>query len=454
MFVKQSIDKLLGTAELPAEAQSIFRTFLIVRFIISLTFGLASTFFILYTIDAIGFAAAAVATSFMLLIRLLFDYPCGSLGDWIGQRWVLTLAYLSFGVAIFLTVTADTIPEFMLVALFNGFGGAQSSGAIETWIDNNYKKGAGADVDPDRKIYGFGMQRVNSLNMLANGTSFLTGGTLATVVSRPFVFQLQSVLVGLLIICVLILVKDLPEESSEESSEAEKTLTYFTYLKGGIAFLFSSKTAFFFLMGSAIYSVHVMVWARLILFPLYFGYTGNDAGASLLRTLIYFFGIFIGFYITAKLSTRFSERKLPLFMYGHTIAFFSIWLLVLHIVPGNNEFNIIGFVLTIVIMNTMIGINFDLGNILRQRVTLDLIPSEYRNSVYSLIPSLISIVGIPLLPIAGRLVEDNGLSAGILMIAMIAFAGTSLIVLALRFQQPAPQSVSLDVEIEENPVTG
>ena len=41
-----------------------------------------------------------------------------------------------------------------VIAAINGFANAQNSGALATWLDNNYKKVAG-DVDPDRKIYSF-----------------------------------------------------------------------------------------------------------------------------------------------------------------------------------------------------------------------------------------------------------------------------------------------------------
>ena len=93
------INKILGTQELPVQAQYYMRTFLYLSMIISFLESLSSTFYILYSIDHIGFALTAVCTSLMLATQLLFDYPSGSLGDWIGQRWVLTMAYIFYGIS-------------------------------------------------------------------------------------------------------------------------------------------------------------------------------------------------------------------------------------------------------------------------------------------------------------------------------------------------------------------
>ncbi|MFW9991728.1 MAG: hypothetical protein ACFFD4_06685 [Candidatus Odinarchaeota archaeon] len=61
--------------------------------LISFTFMLSSTFQVLYTIDHLGFALASVTVAIMFLVQLVTDYPSGSLGDLIGQRWVMTISF-------------------------------------------------------------------------------------------------------------------------------------------------------------------------------------------------------------------------------------------------------------------------------------------------------------------------------------------------------------------------
>ena len=58
-----------------------------------------------------------------------------------------------------------------------------------------------------------------------------------------------------------------------------------------------------------------------------------------------------------------------------------------------------------------------------QRILLDLIPSENRNAIYSLLPSIVSLLGIPILPLAGAAVEMYGLPIGIALAMIIAMVG-------------------------------
>ena len=234
------INKVLGTQELPSRAQYYMRTFLYLSMIISFLASLSSTFYVLFSIDQIGFALTAVCTSIMLATQLIFDYPSGSLGDWIGQRWVLAIAFIFYGISFIFLTNAHTFFDFALIAAINGFGNAQSSGAFATWVDNNYRVAVG-EADPDRKIYGFSTSRVNSLNNFALAASFLIGGTLATLISRRIVFTIQFGLTTIIILLILIYLKDVkidnvtPVESSE--LKTSKVSNYFTYLKGGISYL-------------------------------------------------------------------------------------------------------------------------------------------------------------------------------------------------------------------------
>ncbi|MFX1508319.1 MAG: hypothetical protein ACFFDC_19735, partial [Promethearchaeota archaeon] len=50
-----------------------------------------------------------------------------------------------------------------------------------------------------------------------------------------------------------------------------------------------------------------------------------------------------------------------------------------------------------------------------------------RNSVYSLIPTLVSVIAIPILPIAGILIEDYGMVAGVIVPLFISLVGTIFI---------------------------
>ncbi|UCG04152.1 MAG: MFS transporter [Candidatus Heimdallarchaeota archaeon] len=427
------INKILGTQELPIQAQYYMKTFLYLSMIISFLGSLSNTFYVLFSIDHIGFALTAVCTSIMLATQLLFDYPSGSLGDWIGQRWVLAIAFIFYGISFVFLISAHTMLDFALIAVINGFGNAQSSGAFATWVDNNYRVAVG-DADPDRKIYGFSTSRVNSLNNFALAASFLIGGTIATLISRRIVFTIQFGLTIIIIFLILIYLRDIKTDTPVESSETgtSKISNYIKYLKGGIRFLFSSKAAFLFLIGNAIFNVTWMIWGGLVLFPLYFGYTGTDALAGLLRTSLFLAGIPLSFYI-ARVNKRISNERLPIFLFLSTILFFPSFIILTTFMPPTNEFNLLGITLTFFLLWTIVGTVFSIAQTLIQRIMIDLVPSDYRNSVYSLMPTIFSLIGIPVVPLAGIIIEKFGLASGIFTASIVCVIGSVLISFGVHF---------------------
>ncbi len=432
------IHRYLGIESLPEQTKSIIKKFLTIQLLNSFLFSLSSTFYILNAIDKIGFTQAAIITSVMLMIQLMCDFPSGSLGDYIGQKWVMTLAYTCYGVAFFLLSIAHTFPIFLLIAIFNGLGNAQSSGTIESWFDSNYKR-TSKKLDTERKIYGFVRDRVGLATNISLAVSFMIGGILATVFSRQLVFFLQFFLITFLIMYTSKNLNDIdPDVDVSEESEFPKR-SYFEYLKGGIRFMFQSKTTFLFILGLAIYQVTWLIWGNLILFPLYFGYTGSDFGTSIIRTIIFLLEIPARLYV-AKWSTRFKNDQFTIFLFLHLSIFFPAYLILFTLLPPQNSFNLIGFLATIVIMNVSNSIVVRIAYILRDRIIIDLIPSELRNSVYSLIPTLTSVFAVPLLVIAGQLVEYFGLIAGVVLAFGICITGSSILFTSLKLR-PAVKSV-------------
>ena len=82
------------------------------------TLSMSSTFHIIFIAEALGggpgryiegLALASVLLVIQLATQTLLDYPTGSLGDHIGQRWVISSAYVCYGIS--LTLTALITPE-------------------------------------------------------------------------------------------------------------------------------------------------------------------------------------------------------------------------------------------------------------------------------------------------------------------------------------------------------
>ncbi|MHA1976205.1 MAG: MFS transporter [Candidatus Hodarchaeales archaeon] len=441
------INNLLGTEDLPERAQSHMRTVLSVGMAISFLMSLSSTFYVVFVIDQIGYTLAAVSTSVMLFTQLIFDYPSGSLGDWIGQRSVLALAFISYSVTFFLLITANTFEEFAFISIINGFGNAQSSGTFETWIDNNYRKSV-IDRDSDRRTYGFVMSRISSMNNFALGASFLIGGALATEISREFVFSVQFVLSLIVIILIMVFIKDL--ESTDELVKEKSTTkgrSYLQFMIGGIRVMFKDQKTFLFIMGMSIYNVVWLIWGNLLLFPIYFGYTGTDVLASSLRTFLFFIGIPVSFYM-ANITKRIQNERLSTFILLQILFFFPSFFALTYLVPPTNEFNLIGLIGTFFLLSTLVGTLFNISTTLSQRILLDLVPSENRNAVYSLMPSIVSLLGIPILPIAGAAVDTYGLHVGLILAGLVCIIGYIFIFLSLRLDVSfsSEQELTLDLD--------
>ena len=133
----------LGVQTLSTDVRSIIFKYMILNYSGLIVSLLSNTFFILYVIDLTNYTQAGFIISVMLLVQILTDYPSGSLGDYIGQRWLLIFANIFFAGACFLLAFAESFPHLLIMAAILGLGNAQNSGTLETWIDNNYKQKIG-----------------------------------------------------------------------------------------------------------------------------------------------------------------------------------------------------------------------------------------------------------------------------------------------------------------------
>jgi len=441
--LKTIISKFLGIQNLSPEGRTLLKTFFSFTLINSLVTSVSGTFFTLYAIDKIGFALTGAMMAVMLLTQFIFDYPSGSLGDYIGQRWVLTFAYLCWGYGFFMISAAENFIHFLVIAIVNGLGVAQYSGALDTWLDSNYKKLD--SIDTDRKIYGYARSQVHTLNNLALAASYMIGGYLSVTFSRQTVFFLQFWLSFIMVVFVLLKIKDISimNKSDLQSPFLEENSSYITYLKGGMRFMKSSKAAFFLILGIAILNTTWWIWGSLILFPLYFGYSGDDMGANLLRTIVMLNGVPLGLFV-AKFSKRISTKHYPIILLVFLFLFFPAVICLLAFVPLENAFNLIGFVSTIVIINISVSTIYRTAEVLRMRLLVDFVPSENRNSIYSLIPTITALFSVPLLPLTGQIIEYLGLVGG--MVVILAVFSISFLVIAIgtRFMKSGMKIGSLD----------
>ena len=113
------------------------------------------------------------------------------------------------------------------------------------------------------------------------------------------------------------------------------------------------------------------------------------------------------------------------------MVFFGGFALLFWFFPLNNELNVIALLGVIIILGGF-GIVFQLIFIMSQRILIDLVPSEIRNSVYSLIPTLAALFGVPFMIIIGFTLDTINFSTGPLILLGLAIISTIFFMLYAR----------------------
>ena len=444
--------------------------------------SMSTTFYMIFIADQLGggegmflegLGLVGVLVIIQLAVQTSLDYPTGAVGDWIGQRWIISSAFLCYALVFFLTsLLTPTTPFWFFVLLYVIFGiaASQESGAWMAWFDNNYR--AAMPGDSDRKEYGVFLGRSGMIIQLSATVILIPGSILAAVFSRQWVFQLEAIACFFFAFMILRFVQDFPEVS-----EARKRPTmneYTNLLKSGVSFLFGDPFVKWFIIGGALVTSVIIVWGNLILFPFYFLYLITDVGVSSFRTLLFIPGV-ASEERSGVWSKRFDPKTwIPRFhlLQNCGFFFFIILSLVMTIFPPIAEGAIMieiflpltdivlleipqRFILPIFLLFfTFVfgGLMLRMASVLTQRLLLDVIPNRIRNSVYSLIPTVQMILALPQIVIIGYSIQFLGFPVSLMICALISFAGVLMIRKGLSYPVPIPEDEIWGAPKEESPV--
>ena len=415
-----------------------------------------------------GWALLGVLSVFSMAAQTILDYPTGSIGDWIGQRYLLASAFSIYG--IFFVLLALATPEspfvyFLIVMVLMGIGGALESGALSAWLDNNYR--VAAPEDTERKQYGVFLGKASSIFLLLTSIVMVPGGLLSALYGRSWVFQFQAVLSFGLAIAAMYLIQDFPE-LKEGKEERPSLREYGSLLKGGLTYTFGNPFARYTITGLMLVSGTFITYQLMIMIPLYYQYLVFDFAVAALTSLILvpsiFYtersGVWAKKYEPIEWIPRFKTIRYPvLFMLIAILMFFlppqltssSLILLtvpftdiVLFAVPVESLLPVI----IIFILITITGVFGSIENILTQRVLIDAIPTRVRNGVYSLFPTLMLIFAMPQILLYGWIIQEFGVPYSLLICSLIALIGVFLIRKGLSY--PIPKEEPVESEVVDN----
>ncbi|MFX1423653.1 MAG: MFS transporter [Promethearchaeota archaeon] len=381
-------EEALRTRILNLQTKSLLIRFVFTDFNSLIAFSISGMFIILYLLDTLEPTEAGILFAISYLIIALIDYPTGVLGDIIGYRKVMIVAYffhiLSF---IFLLVSDSFIPLLVYSGL-SAIGASQESGALESWFDNSYHQLAD---DPDREKYKSFQAKRSLVSQFLYGISFVIGGLIAQYFSRKILFGVSLLLVLIVFILVSITVKDSYLNKTDFTPRI-----YFQQFFSGFKFLFSQKGIFLFFIGSTvIWAANNSIWVNFLLFPTYESYAGGqDNFTAMLRALMFASGVFWQLFIVKYIS-KIKRVKLWILItttLSNPAFFFLVYLYYIQFPPVGLQ---ISLIFGLFLIFQLPGMWESLEFILRNRLNLDLVPDEIRNGIYSLLPTLSTVIGIP-----------------------------------------------------------
>ena len=386
---------------------------------------LTNTFLILNALEFVTLTQLSIILAIQFTVQAVADYPTAAIADWIGQRWILFTAALSYGAGFVLLSQASDFASVLIAFIFIGFALSQESGTFISWFDNNYK--LYAIEDGDRRSYSMFYGRFTMLNEIMTAISFVLGGTLIALVGRSIMFEIQGILLILVSIMFLFFIRD-HELIKHERKDLK---SFFQYLRGGIAVVSQSRTLSLMIIGLIISGFGFSIWGGLILFPLYADYAKTDIATAILRSALFILGA-LGAGFAGIISKRIHklQKWLSLAVLLVDVTFFLGIFMMLNLNPAPATFSMTSILIVLFTFTFAFSPRY-LADVLKPRFYLDVIPDQNRNAVYSLIPTLILIVSIPAVPIGGYLIETLGLNTVILILALNGLIGSSITAYAI-----------------------
>jgi MFS family permease len=379
------------------------------------------TFFILYALQYVTLAELGYLTAIRFFVQAITDYPTGAVGDWIGQKWGLATASFFFALGYLALSQATSFNTLLIAFILLALASGQQSGAFISWFDNNYKHYS-MDEDADRRIYSQLFGKFMMIFQITSAVAFIFGGIVVNFFGRAEVFLFQGVFFIFLIIILFIFIVDHPNliRSKPEFK------AYFNLLGEGLTSTWNNRTLRLLVFGIVISGSVMTIWGTFILFPMYEWYSKTDDLTAILRSTIFIIGAIItGFMGVLSKKIYNTQKWLALTILISDIFFFWGMFFMFNVNPAPNEFSMLPFVFVIFTF-TVLTIPMTIQGILAQRFMLDIIPDKNRNSVYSLIPTLVVFASIITTALGGQIVSDLGEKNVLIGLGLIGLFGASI----------------------------
>jgi hypothetical protein len=188
---------------------------------------------------------------------------------------------------------------------------------------------------------------------------------------------------------------NLPKAPGHEIIEKNNALSNF---KEGIKYLFSSKSTFLLLISSVFLLIEGTIFVQTMFIPLYYAYTGSEFLIGIADRIQVLISMVVKLFFMQTIMRKIKnlENYVYLFLLGF-LCNIPI-LITMYIFPFTNKLEVIPLVIIWVAFLLLDLFNLLGYSLLYRRLAMTT-PSAIRNSIYSLISSLLTLIVIFVLPI-------------------------------------------------------
>lgn len=408
---------------MPSQLATLVYKMTLLNILMIMSYHMSSTYLVLYITDWVGVGGFTLLFSAGMVTQTILDYPSGGLGDRFGYRTVLSVAYVLHIIALIVLTCSTDLVGFAFYFFLKSIANSQESGALQSWFDTQYQHLSASNVfDIDRKIYGLYYGRLTVVLQISSAPVFVLSGFLAGSFGRKFLFISQALLTFPVLLFIILYINSVHTSESQNLSSwtfRKVWRSYLRTLKTGVKYVAHVKGLFFFLISQSLATVAITLWLRFIFFFVLIGYTGTDELAGILRSALYLVSIFVG-YFTASMSKRLDPGTwIPRLLVLWSVVFFGGYIAMMLVWPLSNTLVIPAVLVMVLILSPASSVIVPSYMIAQRKLMSQVVPSEVRNSVYSLIPTFVTILLPFMALILGELVSLQGLMTGLIFLSSI-----------------------------------
>lgn len=264
--------------------QHVHSFFVSVRFLFATATALTNAIGTVYLIGKdLSYTEIGVVWSVTLFFSTVLDFPTGNFADIYGRRLTFASGVISVGAGNLIFGVGDSLWVFYVAAFFVGFGSAQMSGALSSWVvDEQIKQNKRDTVG---KIFGDGSAAASMGGVI--------GGILIGVFFKGPLEVLYFSSGFLLILTGAFVFVSVPENYGKPTSRwiglPREVMTYFIHsfplviLSAALVLMFACFTVFLFIWQPLAVDLGMQKGSLGYLYSVFMG--GSTAGAFLMGRL-------------------------------------------------------------------------------------------------------------------------------------------------------------------------